>query len=202
MANGDTDNGVNTTATSTTFNISTNATIADSSSAAAASRHASHNPHILNGTLTLQGGRKHGGIDDTEAFATAIIKRARLNLTPHDHEDLLAYLVEETWILSRTYRPGTKSFSTLAGERLPLRIIDWQRQRHGRTRWQFSHTTYERTHPELTTLDHPLAHTHTTRTLDDPAHRDPDLPRLLRNRDRTNDRPYPTLDRRTTRTAA
>jgi hypothetical protein len=153
---------------------------------------------MLNGVLTLH------DIRDTEAYCAAVIKRSRLKLTPTQHEDLLAYLVEEAWLLSTTYDPGNPQypprFSVIAGQRLPLRIIDWQRQRHGRTHWQFKDSTYQRDIPTFIPLDHPLVNTHTYGPLDDQTHSRTDQQRLHHNRDRTNDRPYPNLDRTPART--
>jgi hypothetical protein len=162
---------------------------------------------VLNGTLALN------GINDVEAFCTTILNRARLELTPHEHEDALAYLIEETWILSRTYRPGARSFSTHAGTRLPQRLIDWQRQRKD-TRYP-SNTKYT-----TVSIDEPAGHiglptyNHTSRndgirdrlaqadlaaSHDNPRDRNADqLVRLLRKRSRQPTRNNNTRDPRTT----
>jgi DNA-directed RNA polymerase specialized sigma24 family protein len=71
------------------------------------------------------------GIDDVEGFCAAIILRSQVDLAHHEHEDLLAYLVETAWELSLDFEPGGISFSTYAGTTLRRRVIDWQRQRFG-----------------------------------------------------------------------
>jgi hypothetical protein len=144
---------------------------------------------VLNGQLALH------DIRDTEAFATRIIQRTHLNLNPQDHEELLTWLIEETWNLARTWRPGPSPFSTHAGQWLPRRITDWQRQRKD-TRYP-SNTRYTQV-----PLNDQLAHTHTISPLDDHAHSRTDQQRLHHQRDRSQDRPYPNLDRTPTRTAA
>jgi hypothetical protein len=144
---------------------------------------------VLNGQLALH------DIRDTEAFCITIIQRSRLELGHHDQQDLLAYLVEEAWILSRTWRPGPSPFSTHAGQWLPRRIIDWQRQRQD-TRYP-SNTRFAEV-----SIDDRMAQPHTLSMVDDHLHRDPDHERLHRTRDRSEDRPYPNLGQRPTRTAA
>lgn len=153
-----------------------------------------HNTRILNGTLTLHGGRNNGGIDDTEAFCKPYLARAPQDLTTHEREDLLAYLVEATWELSLRYRPGPQTFSTYAGNRLPSKVIDWLRTARQDRRYP-SNTRYT-LHP----LNDQLAHTHTTRPLDDHTHSRADQQRLHHNRNSTHDRPYPDMDRTPTPT--
>jgi DNA-directed RNA polymerase specialized sigma24 family protein len=143
---------------------------------------------MLNGTLTLH------GIRDTEAFCTHILQNAKLQLTEHDRQDLLTYLIEECWILSTRYQPGGITFSTYAGHTLRNRITDWLRTNKQDHRYPTRYTL----HP----LDNQLDHTHTTSPLDHPEHRDPDLLRLLRDRHRPGDRPYTNLGQSTTRRAA
>ena len=97
-------------------------------------------------------------IRDSEAFAARIIQRSRLELSYYDHEDLLAYLVETAWELSLRYRRGNPDFparfSVYATNILRRRVVDWQRQRDGRTRWQFAGgRTYERPRPQFQSLD-------------------------------------------------
>jgi DNA-directed RNA polymerase specialized sigma24 family protein len=93
---------------------------------------------MLNGTLALH------DIRDVEAFCTRILKGARLEITEQDRTDLLAYLIEITWELSSRYQPGNLSFSTWAHRTLRHRVIDWQRQWNGRTRWAFADHVFER----------------------------------------------------------
>lgn len=117
---------------------------------------------MLNGTLTLH------DIQDVEAFAAAILHRRGLTPT----EDLLAYLVEEAWKLSRRYDPRTGSrFSAWAKLTLERRLIDIARQ-HDDHR-------YSSRRPTLVHLDDPLAASLPGSDLDDPAHSDPDLQRIL-----------------------
>jgi hypothetical protein len=96
-------------------------------------------------------------------------------------------------------RAGGLSFSTLAGTTLRLRVVDWKRRHHGRTRWQFSDRVYERERPQLVSLDTddpdgaPLASILGTRAGDPAADCDPDLERLLGTRDSSRARDYETL---------
>jgi DNA-directed RNA polymerase specialized sigma24 family protein len=83
-------------------------------------------------------------VRDVEALCTGIVRHSRLPLDHHDREDLTAYLIATCWELSLRYEPGRTSFSTWATTTLKLRVIDWNRKRNGRTRWQFSGHTYER----------------------------------------------------------
>ena len=96
------------------------------------------------------------GIADVERFCGRIVERSGLRLSTTDREELHVYLIEECWLLSERYRPGGASFSTWANTRLRLRVVDWQRQRFGRTRWTFSGREYERERPELVALDDSL----------------------------------------------
>jgi DNA-directed RNA polymerase specialized sigma24 family protein len=168
---------------------------------------------VLNGRLELH------DIRCVESYCAHIIQRSRLNLNPHDHEDLLTWLIESTWHLSTTYRPGGRSFSAYAGTRLPQRLIDWQRQRKD-TRYP-SNTKY-------TTISIDGAHGkrsgHLTEYADDtstylrdrlehhlgpPSHDHPrdrtadQLVRLLRNRSRqptrNNHTPHPRTETHPTR---
>jgi DNA-directed RNA polymerase specialized sigma24 family protein len=98
-------------------------------------------------------------VRDVEALCTGIVQRSRLTLDHHDREDLTAYLIATCWELSLRYEPGQTSFSTWATTTLKLRVIDWNRKRNGRTRWQFSGHTYERERPRLVPLDAELVDT-------------------------------------------
>lgn len=104
---------------------------------------------MLAGKLTLH------EIDDAEAFCIAIVQRSGLELTYYSREDLTSYLIEECWILSTRY-DGSQGSSFAAWAKLTLtrRVIDWQRSRNGRTRWQFAGRTYDRVIPALVPLEH------------------------------------------------
>lgn len=150
----------------------------------------------LNGTLPLH------DIRDVEAFCNDIIHRRHLQLTPHQHEDLLAYLIEETWELSTRYQPGGITFSTWAGNTLRRRLVDHIRTRDGRTIWRFATHTYERPRPTIISLDTELGHPQRHQHLDDPAPSDTDLDRVLRTRTGTPPPPTRPLGNRPTRRAA
>jgi hypothetical protein len=93
-------------------------------------------------------------IDDVFAFTAAIVNRNRLRLSYHDQADLEAFLASTCWELSLKYRPGGIPFSAFATRTLKLRIVDWQRAKFGRTKWQWSEgVTYERKRPEFVSLD-------------------------------------------------
>jgi hypothetical protein len=150
---------------------------------------------MLNGKLELD------DVRDTEAFCTYILNRARLNLTPHEHEDALAYLIEETWILSTRHRPGNTPFSAHAATRLPQRLIDWQRKRKD-TRYP-SNTRYTLTYTDDPAVRRQLERTHTNGSHDDPRDRNTDqLVRLLRTRSRQPTRNNNESDPRTASDAA
>lgn len=165
---------------------------------------------MLNGTLSLH------DIRDVEAFCTNIAEGPLRQHNPHQQEDLIAYLVEECWILSTRYQPGGITFSTWARATLQRRIHDHLRKRDGRTTWQFADRTYERERPILVSIDEAAGHTSTTGqqlTYDHAAqrglhglvtetHRDPpphgnpsDLVRLLRTR--SSDEAWRDYKRRT-----
>ncbi len=113
-------------------------------------------------------------IRDTEGFITSIVAAARLNLRYHDNEDLRAYLIEETWILSTRYQPGGLRFSTWARNTLQRRIIDWQRRTNGDHRYPSGRL------PRPTPLpDHAPTQTHRDPLADRDAHH---LVRVLRAR--------------------
>jgi DNA-directed RNA polymerase specialized sigma subunit len=93
-------------------------------------------------------------VRDGYAFVERIVQRSGLELGYHDREDLGQWLVVELWQLSLVYEPGSSvSFSNFATRHLRRRVIDWQRQRFGRTRWQFKGRLHERRLPELVSLD-------------------------------------------------
>jgi DNA-directed RNA polymerase specialized sigma24 family protein len=127
-------------------------------------------------------------VDDAAKFAAAIATRSGLRLSYHDHEDLEQFLLVEIWRLSERYEPGGINFSTLATVTLKRRLVDWQRQRFGRTRWQFAGRTYERVLPQLVSLDgadgNRLADSLAAGTSDSPADRVATLAGLLPAGDR------------------
>ena len=92
-------------------------------------------------------------VADAEGLCARIIQRSSLTLSFHEHEDLLAFLVETAWELSLSYEPGDLSFppnfSTYANTILSRRCFDWKRGRSGRTKWTFSDRVYERALPTL-----------------------------------------------------
>ena len=92
-------------------------------------------------------------VDDAAAFCGGIVTRSGLALSWSDREDLEQQLLVECWRLSLTYQPGAASFSTWAGGMLRRRVVDWQRQRNGRTRWVFRDHVYERPRPQIVSLD-------------------------------------------------
>jgi hypothetical protein len=113
---------------------------------------------VLNGNFRLH------NIEDVEAFCAVIIQRAGLDLSYHDSEDLLAFLIESAWELSIAYDRGDPKFTDTyfpfyAKRMLSRRVVDWQRNRNGRTRWTDSkrwpetNGVYERERPILVTLD-------------------------------------------------
>jgi hypothetical protein len=95
-------------------------------------------------------------VRDTEALCASVIQKSGLELSYHDHEDLLAFLIETAWRLSLKYEPGrgsTKNFAGWATTNLRLGVIEWQRKRFGRTHWKFRDSTYERKRPTIVSLD-------------------------------------------------
>jgi hypothetical protein len=61
-------------------------------------------------------------VDDVEGFCASAIHRRGLELSHHDRQDLLAFLVSETWRLSGVYEPGGRvRFSTFATHHLGRR---------------------------------------------------------------------------------
>lgn len=98
-------------------------------------------------------------VDDAERLCGSVIARSGLTLDYHDREDLLAYLLALTWELSERWeQPATArgwGFRAWATTTLRLRVIDWERQRFGRTKWQFASGVYERPRVELVSLNDP-----------------------------------------------
>jgi DNA-directed RNA polymerase specialized sigma24 family protein len=102
---------------------------------------------MLNGKLALH------DIHDVEQFCGRIIDQSRRQLSPQDNEDLTAYLIETCWELSLQFEPGGITFSTYATTTLRRRVVDWQRNRDGRTVWQFADRTHIREIPTFHPLD-------------------------------------------------
>lgn len=100
-------------------------------------------------------------VDDTTAFVAAIVNRSGLALSWSDREDLEQWLVIQAWELSIKYDSGDPQypprFSVYATNLLRLRVVDWIRQRNGRTRWTNPNgnigAVYERKRTELVSLD-------------------------------------------------
>ena len=95
---------------------------------------------------------------DVFALANSVATRSNLQLSFHDREDLVTYLAETAWQLSLTYdrarrKAGRTDFAGYLTIALRRRVIDWQRQRFGRTKWAFKGYAYERPRPELVSLD-------------------------------------------------
>ena len=145
-------------------------------------------------------------IADTEALAASIVHGSGLELSFHDREDLLAFLVATAWQLSLVYEPGGISFSSWAGTTLRRRLVDWQRQRFGRTRWQFAGRSYERARPQLVSLDDSerdqLGDDHAAVGGDPEVDCDSGLAGLYAARDRTRAADYEALGLRPPRRAA
>ena len=94
-------------------------------------------------------------VRDTEALCVSVLRRSRLELSSHDFEDALSFLIEAAWKLSLGYQRGDRpaSFSSYAAPILQRRVTDWQRKTKGRTRWTFRDHIYERPRPILVSLD-------------------------------------------------
>lgn len=110
-----------------------------------------HSIAVLNGKLALY------DVRDVEALAASIVQRAQPDLGFHDREDLVAELVETAWELSLGYQRGDTRFpprfSVYVTPILKRRVVDWQRRRFGRTRWQFKDRVYERPAVTVHSLD-------------------------------------------------
>jgi DNA-directed RNA polymerase specialized sigma24 family protein len=95
-------------------------------------------------------------VDDAQRFVCSIVSRSGLALSWSDREDLEQYLLVECWRLSLRYQPGgPKDFDGWASRILKVRVVDWQRQRNGRTRWAFHDSVYKRERPQFVSLDDP-----------------------------------------------
>jgi DNA-directed RNA polymerase specialized sigma24 family protein len=126
-------------------------------------------------------------VDDASAFCWAIVRKTGLELDFHDAEDLHQYLFTECWRLSLRYQPGGPDFDGWASRILRVRVVDWTRQRNGRTKWAFSDHAYERPRRQLVSYDSErdrLDAALGTWTSDPAAGRDSDLGRLVSTGDR------------------
>ena len=92
-------------------------------------------------------------VRDVGAFTAAVIHRSNANLSREDMEDAHAYLITTTLELSQRYEQRGESFSYWVRPTLQRRLIDWQRKRFGRTRWQWSDSAYERRLIEQVSFD-------------------------------------------------
>ena len=93
-------------------------------------------------------------VRDAERLAAWVIQRSGLGLDREDREDLQQTLLLAVWQLSLQFDVAAgKPFGPFATTVLRRRLVDWQRQRFGRTRWQFKGSVYERPRPEFVPLD-------------------------------------------------
>jgi hypothetical protein len=94
-------------------------------------------------------------IEDAEALAAWIVHRSGLMLSPEDREDAQQRLLLELWKLSIDFDPACgRRFDAFATAVLRRKLVDWQRERFGRTIWRFSGgRVYERKRPEFVSLD-------------------------------------------------
>jgi DNA-directed RNA polymerase specialized sigma24 family protein len=133
-------------------------------------------------------------VDDASAFVWAIVRKGGRELDYHDAEDLHAYLLAECWRLSLRYVPGGVDFDGWAAKILRVRVVDWERQRSGRTRWQFADRTYERTRPTLVPLDDDsMGDAERAQSSDPETDCDSSLRRVLAGGSSTRARDYETL---------
>jgi DNA-directed RNA polymerase specialized sigma24 family protein len=96
-------------------------------------------------------------VHDAERFVAAIAAKSNLRLSHHDAEDLRQHLLVECWKLSTVEpQPWRSSFSGWVTPILRRKVVDWHRQRFGRTRWQFSGgRVHERQLPQFVSFDGP-----------------------------------------------
>lgn len=128
----------------------------------------------------LQGKLSLYEVEDVESLCARVIQHSGLELSFHDHELLLAFLVETAWEISLTYQPSTPPrFAIYLQGILRRRVVDWQRNRNGRTRWQFADRTYERPRPQFCSLDDRLDEAEPGVSVDDEVHSRADLSRIL-----------------------
>lgn len=82
-----------------------------------------------------------------------MIAKSGLSLSHAEHEDALAHLLGEAFQLAERYDASRGSFSNHATRGLRTRLVDWQRQRLGRTKWQFKDRVHIRERPVIVSLD-------------------------------------------------
>jgi hypothetical protein len=133
---------------------------------------------VLHGKLSLH------DIRDVEQFTGRIIDRVRRDLTDQDNEDLWAYLIALTWELSLRYDRGDQPscFSNYAAIVLKRRVVDWQRSRDGRTKWQFADRTHIRELPTFHPLEDRQDEPDPSQSMDNEVDRFSDLLGLQRKR--------------------
>jgi hypothetical protein len=145
---------------------------------------------LLNGKLELY------GVDAEDVAQWAIRKTARrfwLGWPESKREELLADTIVYVWRLSERYDPTIGTFNGFARRYAPGYVIDWIREREGRTRWEFGpdaqHThagsVYTRNRVDEVSLDeltadatylgHRLVEAHGAASLDLEACSDPAL---------------------------
>ena len=105
---------------------------------------------LLNAKLQLH------EVEDVEGVCVSVIRRSGLELSHHDFEDCLTYLIETSWELSLRYEKGDhpSRFNFYLGRRLRIQLSEWQRRRYGRTKWQFADRTYIRPLPSMVSIEH------------------------------------------------
>jgi hypothetical protein len=143
-------------------------------------------------------------VDDAERFVSGIVSQRGLELSFHEREDLVEWLLVECWKLSLVYEEGIikLGFRKYAAVTLKKRIIDWQRQRLGRTRWVFKDKIYERPPTILVSLDAGLGELESQGASDPADGCDLVLPGLFDDGDQQRARDHETLGLRPPRRAA
>jgi hypothetical protein len=141
-------------------------------------------------------------IDDVERFCSDIVRRGNFELSFHEHEELITFLISECWLLSERYEAGRirKGFSVWAGITLRKRAVEWdQRIRRPRVKWAFRDRVYIRPVPKLVSFDADdslrdrLDETVAARSSDPAADSSPDLERFLEEGDREKARDFDAL---------
>ena len=128
---------------------------------------------MLPGVLALH------DVRDVEGFCVRIIRGSSVDLDADRYEDLLTYLIETAWELSKIEpRQWDRSFSGWAHPLLRLRVVDWQRSKY-RTKWQFKDRTYERPIPVFVSVDDRLGDAYPYELVDVTPDRSTDLMRVL-----------------------
>jgi glycine/D-amino acid oxidase-like deaminating enzyme len=129
-------------------------------------------------------------VPDVEALVRGIVIRNGSELSFDDELELRQHLLVRCWEISLRYQPGRieKGFAAWATIKLKFEIIDWQRKRWGRTRWQFKDNVHTRELPRLVEFDETVANRldeiESTRAGDPAASSDEDCGGLFAQRDR------------------